>query len=155
MAYAEGTTVPLEKSIAEIIGLLKKAGASGIGQFEDEQFYAIQFALSDRRVRFRIPFKGLADMPTRDGRGSILSDAQRQAKLDASCRQRGRALLLVIKAKLESVESGVETFEEAFLAHVVMPGGQTVYERIAQNLALEYQQDRPDPVVGLLGGPAT
>lgn len=154
MAYAEGTTVPFEKSISEIITALKKAGAERIGQFEDTGFYAVQFHLADRMVRFRVPFKPLTDIPMRDGRGMMLTAAQRAARFDAARRQRGRALLLVIKAKLESVESGVETFEEAFLAHVVMSDGHTVYERISQGLALEYQQGRPDPVAGLLGGPA-
>ncbi len=67
---------------------------------------------------------------------------------------RGRALLLVIKAKLESVESGIETLEQAFLAHVVMANGQTVYERISEGIALEYLTGVPNTVAGLLGGPA-
>ena len=41
-------------------------------------------------------------------------------------RRRWRALLLVIKAKLESVESGIETFEEAFASQIVLANGQTV-----------------------------
>ncbi|WP_371431360.1 hypothetical protein [Novosphingobium sp.] len=154
MSYAEGTTVPFEKSIAEIITVIKKAGAGQIGRFEDASFFAIQFALADRSVRFRVPFKPLSEMPTHDGRGAKLTDAQRQAKFEASRRQRGRALLLVIKAKLESVESGVETFEEAFLAHIVLDGGKTVYERIREPIALEYASGRPNPTVALLGGPS-
>ncbi len=154
MSYAEGTSVAFEKSIAEIITLIKKAGASAIGQFEDDDGFAIQFAMQDRRVRFRVPFVTMDKMPTRDGRGSMLTNAQRMAKWEQAKRQRGRALLLVIKAKLESVESGVETMEEAFLAQVVTPSGQTVYERIAAPLALEYEAGVPSVVAGLLGGPA-
>jgi hypothetical protein len=41
-------------------------------------------------------------------------------------RQRWRALVLVVKAKLESIESGLETFEEAFLANIMLPNGSTV-----------------------------
>ena len=47
-------------------------------------------------------------------------------------------MLLVIKAKFESVESGVEAFEQAFLANVVTSSRLTVYERIAEDLAVEY-----------------
>ncbi len=36
--------------------------------------------------------------------------------------------MLSIKAKLESVASGIETFEEAFLADVIVDDGQTVYD---------------------------
>jgi hypothetical protein len=44
---------------------------------------------------------------------------------DQEVRRRWRALGLVIKAKLESVESGIETFESAFMANIVMPDGKT------------------------------
>jgi hypothetical protein len=151
MAYAEGTTVPVEKSIAEIVGLVKKAGAERVAQFDDPDFFAVQFQIRERMVRFRVNLPTIADMPTRDGRGCSLSPAQRSAKRDQSHRQRARALLLVIKAKLESIESGVETFEEAFLANVVMANGQTLYERVREPLAMEYQTGQPN--VMLLAGP--
>ena len=113
MAYAETTKVPFERSIAEIIGMVRKAGAEQIGQMEDRDYFAVQFTLGDRMVRFRVPFPSFDEMPKRDGRNHTLSQSQREGKLDQARRQRGRALMLVIKAKLESVESGVETMDIA------------------------------------------
>ena len=155
MAYAEGTTVDFDKSIAEIIALLRRAGASQIGQFDDDIRYAIQFTLAGRMIRFQLPLPALDEMPTHDGRRNALSREQRGTRLAQARRQRGRALLLVIKAKLESVESQIETIEQAFLAHVVMADGATVYERMAQPIALEYQTGRMDPAFGLLPKPET
>ncbi|MDR3408436.1 MAG: hypothetical protein P4L68_08060 [Methylovirgula sp.] len=151
MTYAKDTAVAFEKSISEIITLIKRVGANDIGQFENADNFAIQFTMQDRRVRFRVPFTAMDNIATVDGRGRSLTGVQREARWEQSKRQRGRALLLVIKAKLESIESGVETFEEAFLAHVVTPGGQTVYERIAEPLSLEYREQKLGPVAGLLG----
>jgi hypothetical protein len=54
-------------------------------------------------------------------------------------REAWRALLLCIKAKLVSVESKIETFEEAFLAHVVMPDGKTAYEHTRPRIAAMYK----------------
>lgn len=153
MSYAETTTVAFERSISEIITLIKRAGASQIGQMDDEAFYAIQFTIADRMIRFRLPLPTLDEMPKVNGRNQTLTVAQRRDRLDQAKRSRGRALLLVIKAKLESVESGIETIEQAFLANVVMADGATVYDRIARPIALEYQTGRPDAVAGLLGGP--
>jgi len=153
MAYAETTSVAFERSVSEIVTLIKRHGAQQIGQMDDPAWFAIQFKLDDRMIRFHLPFKTIADMPTRDGRGSILSDKQRADKLEQSKRQRGRALMLVIKAKLESVASGIETIEQAFLANVVMANGQTVYDRVAQPLALEYETGAPDVTMGLLPPP--
>lgn len=147
MPYAETTTIAFERSIAEIITLVRKAGAEQIGQMEFPENYVIGFKIADRMVRFTLPFPAIDEMPTRDGRRSLLSDAQRQDRLDQRKRQRGRALMLVIKAKLESVESGIETIEEAFLANIVGADSRTVYERIKEPLALEYEQGR---AVGLL-----
>lgn len=151
MAYAETTSVPVERSIAEIIGLVKRAGARRIAQVDEPDLFTINFELADRLIRFRVVLPALADMPKVDGLGSTLHAGQRQAKAEQAHRQRARALLLVIKAKLESVESGVETFEQAFLPNVVMADGHTVYERIAAPIAQEYET-RVSSVL-LLGGP--
>lgn len=151
MAYAETTSVAFEKSVAEIIGLIKRHGALNIGQFEGEDYFAIQFVISDRLIRFRLPIPSLTEMPTHDGRRNTLTVAQRQGKLDQARRSKGRALLLVIKAKLESVESGIETVEQAFLANVVMANGETVYDRIHRPIALEYETGKPSAL--MLEGP--
>lgn len=154
MAYAETTSVAFEKSIAEIIGAVRKAGAAQIGQFEGPDYYAVQFVLGDRLIRFRLPFPSLDSIPTRSGNNVAYTNAQRLDRLEQRKRQRGRALLLVIKAKLESVESGIETLEQAFLAHVVMADGKTVYERIAEPIAIEYRTGAPSAGDGLLMLPA-
>lgn len=151
MAYAETTTVPFERSISEIVKMVRDAGADQVGQMEESARYAVQFTLSDRMVRFAIPFPALDDMPKHDGRGRNLTGAQRTAKLEQAKRQRGRALMLVIKAKLESIESGIETFEQAFLANIVMSDGRTVYDRAQPAIAQEYSTGRP--TMALLGGP--
>ena len=153
MSYAEATTVPFERSVSEIVTMLKRAGAAQIGQMDDDAFYAIQFTLGDRMIRFRLPLPSINDMPTRNGRNQALTNSQRLDRLAQTKRSKARALMLVIKAKLESVDCGIETVEEAFLANVVMADGATVYDRISRPIALEYASGKPDGVAGLLGGP--
>lgn len=153
MAYAETTSVPFEKSIMEIMTLIRRAGAEQVGQMEDPRWFAVQFTLGNRMIRFLVPFPSIEEMPKYDGRRATLSQEKRKAKLEQAKRQRGRALMLVIKAKLESVESGIETIEQAFLANVVMSDGLTVYERISEGLALEYKTGRPNAMQGLLPPP--
>lgn len=135
MAYAERTTIAFDKSISEIMAMLRKCGAAQFGQYEQPQGFTIQFSKDDRLVRFAVQFP----------------EAPTVAKTEQAKRQRGRALFLVIKAKLESVESKVETFEEAFLANVVMADGKTLYERVKAPIALEYQSGVSSPL--MLEGP--
>jgi hypothetical protein len=72
--------------------------------------------------------------------------------LEQEERQKYRALLLVIKAKLESVESEIETFEQAFLAHLALPGSstQTVGEWLTPQIEKAY---REGSMPMLLSGP--
>jgi hypothetical protein len=154
MAYAENTTVPVEKSLTEISTLIKKAGGARIAQMEDTDALAVQFFLSERMLRFRVPIPTAETLPRHnDGNNRYIEVplSTRQKKADAIRRQRARALLLVIKAKLESVESGVESFDEAFLPNIVMSDGKTVWDRVGAPLALEYESGKTMPF--LLEGP--
>lgn len=153
MAYAEATSVALEKSISEIVAMVRKAGAEQIGQMEEPDQFTIGFKLGERLIKFRVGFPSLDEMPLRNGRNQALDNHQRRELLEQRKRQKGRALMLVIKAKLESVESGIETLEEAFLANVVMSDGATVYERMAEPIALEYDKGPPARFSGFLEGP--
>ena len=136
MAYAERTDVPFDRSVQQIIAMLRGAGADQIGQLEAGDRFAVQFTMADRMIRMRI----------------YLTDGRSKRSADQIRRQRARALLLVIKAKLESIASGIETVEQAFLANVMMADGATVHERISENLALEYSTGAPQ--YSMLTGPS-
>lgn len=139
MAYAEGTAVSVEKSVAEIVTLIRKRDGAQIAQLDDDSRYVFAFTMRQRQVRFVVQFADLTERRFNvDGRGSRLEPPKAREKWEGHRRQRMRALLLVIKAKFESVESEVETFEEAFLANVVMPGGMTVAETITPRIAAVY-----------------
>ncbi len=55
-----------------------------------------------------------------------------------------------MKAKLEAVESGITTFEEEFLAHLVLPDGSRVADHALPAVAESYRTGR---VAGLLPPP--
>lgn len=125
-----------------------------MGQEEshDGTKFAIRFFMGDRMIRFILPMPTIDDAPEYDGRRRRLMKAQRMTKVNQMKRQRGRALMLVIKAKLESIESGIETLEQAFLANIVMADGATVFDRVQEPIALEYRTGKVAPAF-LLEGP--
>ncbi|HWF01594.1 MAG TPA: hypothetical protein VG248_17460 [Caulobacteraceae bacterium] len=53
---------------------------------------------------------------------------------EQACRQKWRALALVIKAKLEAVSAGITTVEDEFLAQTMMGDGRTVGEVVQPQL---------------------
>jgi hypothetical protein len=129
--YAETTVVPVSRSRMEIEQLLERHRAKQYGTAVDYDLRSarVQFRLHDRIVRFTV---ALPD-PTKIGAGRRLEQAERQ---------RWRALLLVIKAKLESVENKIETFEQAFLANVVLPNDETVGSVMSPLIAEAYRGGR-------------
>jgi hypothetical protein len=120
--YAENTKVPVEQTKTEIERTLMRYGADRFAYFTEAGKAVIVFEAKDRRLRFDLPLPG----------GE--SDKAQKAR-----RQKWRALLLCIKAKLESVASGIESFEEAFLAHVVMPDGLTVHQHTQSRIEIAYK----------------
>lgn len=126
--FAEGTEVTAERSKAEIERTLTRFGADQFMYGWRDTSAAIAFRAHGRHIRFLLP------MPTdEDLRGSRSKDAK-----ERETRRRWRALALCIKAKLESVATGIETFEESFMAHVVMPNGQTLAEHAQPLIAKAY-----------------
>src|SRR6266702_1005031 len=140
--YAEGTSVSTDRSRVELERVLERYGANGFGYAWDtmvevtpakcslgqcnqdgrlveaclvdhswqvvkerrftREVVAISFRFKDRRVRLDVPMPAEHELGTK-------------AKLDAATRQRWRALVLVVKAKLEAVASGISTLESEFL----------------------------------------
>jgi hypothetical protein len=61
-----------------------------------------------------------------------------EAKGAQQIRSRWRALLLVIKAKLEAVDIGILTAEDAFMAETILPDRQTVAEYMRPHIESAY-----------------
>lgn len=141
--YAKDTTVPAEKSRADIERALNRYGASRFGYMNGPDGATIAFECHGRRIRFEMPLPDRTDRAfTRDRWGNMVAPATVEKKFDQACRQRWRALLLTIKAKLESVESGIATFEDEFLPYTMLPDGQTVSQWIQPQIEQAYMSGK-------------
>lgn len=131
MKYAQNTTVGTDKTISEIRNTLNRYGAVGFAFMEDAYSAQIAFEMKGRRVRFKVMMpepKEYAEVRVSKYRNRQRTPEELKTALDKASKQIYRALLLVVKAKLESVESGIESFDQAFMAHLILPSGQTVTE---------------------------
>lgn len=127
--FAEGTDVSVDRSKAEIEAVLTRFGADQFMYGWKGEAAAVAFRSNGRQIRFLLPMPQATDKDMRqDRRGFERSPSAVQSAMDKEKRRRWRALCLCIKAKLESVATGIETFEESFMAHVVLPNGQTMTE---------------------------
>jgi len=135
----------------EIERILARYGAAEFiyGAKPDQAIF--QFRSASRIIRFILPFKGWKDFKVSE-RGRSRNDSAAQHAWDIDVKQRFRALALVLKAKLEAVEAGITTFEEEFLAHVLLPNGKTVGEETRHNISTAYETGKVTMNLGFSGG---
>lgn len=139
MASYATTQVTVEKSQGEIRKLLTKHGASqfqfseGVGP-NDSWWVGVTFVHDDHLVRVAVPLKDM-DEGELSGKVRRARTKTRAEFIAEHNDQEGRRIWRVIywslKARMEAVEEGLESFEQAFLAHMVDPGtGQTIWDVI-------------------------
>lgn len=102
----------------------------------------IGFRVDGLWVRFEITMPARESFRYTEARGSERSDDQVEKLFEQAQRQKWRALLLVVKAKLEAVESGITTVEEEFLAHFVTPDGQTFGAHAIPQIRAAYESGK-------------
>ena len=119
MTFAAKTQVPVSRTRQGIEAALRKAGATRIITMDEPAETVVAFQLEGRMVRMT---------------GPVAPDVSDQVR-----RTLWRNIDQVVRGKLAGVDMGIETAEEAFLAHIVMPNGQTVYEAARGTLAVAYE----------------
>jgi hypothetical protein len=144
--YAQDTIVPVERSRAEIEKILTKYGADQFASGWSTDKAVITFKINNRAVRIEMPLPRLSDPKT----ASYHRKAGEFYSVDAvskESRRRWRCLVLYVKAKLESVESNIVSFEQAFMAHIVLPNRQTIGEWAAPQLTQIYSDGKMPPLL--------
>lgn len=124
--YAEDTKVPVDQSISEIRKTVARYGGEQFIHAVAEDRIIVGFTKEERQVRFQV---------------------SQDPKVAQSNRRLARALLLVLKAKLESVASGVSVFEQEFMGNIVMPDGQLVAHHVRPRIATAYSTGEMPPML--------
>lgn len=132
--YAQNTSVSADRSESEIRNLVQKFGADQFFSGSTPELAFIAFRLKDRFVKITLP---LARKDSSEGHPKRYVWGEDGAKREN--RQRWRALVLDVKAKLVSVDSGIRTVEQAFYYDIVMPGGKTIGQLTGPQVAEAYR----------------
>jgi hypothetical protein len=107
--YAKGTSVTVTQSHADIQSILARFGAVFDGFVKEPGREIVMFHGKLRYVHFVLWL--------------------RQPMTDQVERELWRALFLGIKGNLVNIASGIETFEQAFYAHLVTEDGKILSEK--------------------------
>jgi hypothetical protein len=153
MAYAS-TTVPVERSQGEIRKLLIAFGCDRLAFGEErddagQRWAAVTFKAKLYAVRMKVPLKLVDEREVRakaQRAHTRTADEIRDGLYEQEERRIWRVLAWNLKARMVAVEEGLETFEEAFLPHLLDPrSGRTIYEHLAE----EGRVELPAPLLAL------
>lgn len=153
MTYASHTKVDVADTIDEIRRTLRRYGTlEGFGFAEEGNYAGIEFNMNKRRIRIVLPLPDPEELrytkhnPPRKRTQKQWDDAYEQA-----CREKWRSLFLITKAKLESVAAHVSTFDNEFMAYIVLPDNSTAGEWMGPQIEQAYQTGRMPALLPLPG----
>lgn len=129
--YAAKTKIPEGQTRLQIEEMMRRRGADQFFSGGDGERALMAFRLGGRHIRFTLPL------------GDARSEQHRKS--------RWRALYLVIKAKLEAVDIGILTVEDAFLADTVLPDRRTVSEVMLPQIEDAYRSGSMPPLLPYYG----
>lgn len=153
--YASHSQVSSHKSREEIERTLNRYGADQFLYGSDVNKAVVAFRMNNRNIKFVVPLPARNDreFTHTPARGTRRSPEQQEAEYEKGVRQRWRALALVIKAKLEAVESGITEFEDEFMAHIVLPDGSTMGAWARPQIEQAYSSGKMPSLLPQLEGP--
>lgn len=131
--YAEGTTVTVATSRGEISGILAKHGVKKMGWTSEEKLGdTLMFELEGYSFRFAIDYPQMAEIIE-----TYPNARDHYVKQEGEWRRRWRANVLLLKAKLEFIDSGDTTLIRELLPYAVLKDGRTLEETVASGGLLQ------------------
>lgn len=152
--YAASTEVTAARSREEIERTLTRYGADQFMYGWQDDAAVVGFRMASRSVRFVLAMPSKTEHRfTHHSRGLRAPEAALK-EWEQAVRQRWRALALVIKAKLEAVETGISIFEDEFLANIVLPAtGETAGAWMRPQIAEAYRIGTVPQLLPMLPAP--
>jgi len=119
--------------------VLKSIGASSVAVMDeiDKAEVVVQFTLRGQPVMIRVPAKGYAAMWLRRNPYSYRMRIS-QADYERKALEKGHIAVYSmlrdwINGQVTAIEIGMFSFEGAFLGQIMLPTGETVWERVERN----------------------
>ena len=151
--FAATTSVSANASREEIERTLTRYGADQFLYGWQDASAMVGFRMHNLHVKFVLAMPARDDRRfTHHSRGARTAEAALK-EWEQAVRQRWRALALVIKAKLEAVESGISVFEDEFLANIVLPSGESAGDWMRPQIAEAYRVGTMPALLPMLPAP--
>lgn len=152
--YAEGTVVPIEKSVTEVRKLLGANGATHYAYGSTPEGEIVQFAIDGHFYRFSVEpvtpaSLRAAFMAEHENEWNARTRADRinwAQRAEAEGRRRWRARVLWLKSLLEFME--VVPLTQSMLSNLVLPDGRTFGGWAGPQIEAMYETGGMPPLLG-------
>ena len=146
--FAVDTSVPVERSKAQIRGYLAQAGADGFADIEEKDRVIVGFTIDGRKY-----ITGFHPLPKdhekflRTPKGRDRKPVQALQLWEQDVRSRWRALLMIVKANCESVALGMYAPEQAFGNNLVLGDDRTTVGEAVARAAIDGKLPKALPLL--------
>ena len=94
--------------------------------------------MKGRQIKITLPLPNEEDFRVTQT-GQYRSECSIKLAIEQEKRQRWRALLLIVKAKLEAIDCEIASFEDEFLAYTMLPDGSTAGDYLKPQINAAYE----------------
>lgn len=140
MSIPYATATSGDKALAETQKILAKFGCQTFGTMTDAESgeLIVQFKWRDRNVSLRASWKGYAGALLKNSPYTYRSKLSKQQFEQKALKQAQISVCSMlrdyVKGQVTMVECGIMSFEAAFMAHMLLPTGERVIDRVQTQL---------------------
>lgn len=135
--YATKTAVPVDRSMAEVRGILLKNNAQAVAIAESLDAASVQFIFENHPYKFIIKYPTFRDHQIQYTKsGKARTETQMHKEINDEHKRLWRAMVLYIKAAIEAHQSGLVNLKKSLMGNLVLSdgSGQTVYQRLERDI---------------------
>jgi len=133
--YAKGTSVSIDRSMAQLRVMLQKEKAEGLAIAESGDVAMVQFIFEGKGYKFFIHYPSERDDKIRfTSSGKIRTTAQIDLEVKKEKQRLWRAMCLYIKAALEAHANGIVDLKRSMMGNLMLPNGDTMYDRLDRDI---------------------
>ena len=138
--YAINTETSVDKSKTDISRLLSRYGATTTSINETQQFALVAAEIHGVQIRIRL------DLPQKNDPNITMtpqkryrSKPAREKEYQRAIKSTWRALFMILNSRLEEVDRGISTAQQAFMPWIMLPDNSIVEDHVLNTIEIAYK----------------
>lgn len=141
--YAINTETSVDTSKTQISRLLSRYGATTTSINETQQFALVAAEIHGIQIRIRLQFPSKNDPEiTMTPTMKFRSKAGIEKEYQKAMRSTWRALFMILHSRLEEIERGISTVQQAFMPWIMLPDNSIVEDHVLPTIETAYSTGR-------------